>query len=239
VNIRNVPNIAETIVLGAVGMYFCDPVLGRRRRALARDKIVRLRKTIKETADVNIIRDFKNRTWGTALEGRATFLENGVDDAVLVARVRSELGFLVRNPSSIALKASEGRVTLTGAVFTHEVQQLLDGVRSVRGVRHVEDFLVTHEVGDNKPGHQGDNPKPSRPLLDVFQRRSAPSTRFLLVSAGIALLFELNLFRRTTAGLAMLAGLALLACSVAEEQRKERERSEWRNDEMDATAGRS
>ena len=97
--------------------------------------------------------------------------------------------------------------------------------------------MVTHEVGDNKPGHQGDNPKPSRPLLDVFLRRSAPSTRFLLVSAGIALLFELNLFRRTTAGLAMLAGLALLACSVAEEQRKERERSEWRNDEMDATAG--
>lgn len=235
-NIRNVPNIAETIVLGAVGMYFCDPVLGRRRIVLARDKIVRLRKTIKETADVNI-RDFKNRTSGTSLDGRATFLENGVDDAVLVARVRSELGFLVRNPSSIALKASEGRVTLTGAVFTHEVQQLLDGVRSVRGVRHVEDFLVTHEVGDNKPGHQGDNPKPSRPLLDVFLRRSAPSTRFLLVSAGIALLFELDLFRRTTAGLAMLAGLALLACSVAEEQRKERERSEWRNDEMDATAG--
>jgi hypothetical protein len=106
VNIRNVPNIAETIVLGAVGMYFCDPVLGRRRRALARDKIGRLRKTIKETADVNI-RDFKNRTWGTALEGRATFLENGVDDAVLVARVRSELGFLVRNPSSIALKVAK------------------------------------------------------------------------------------------------------------------------------------
>jgi BON domain len=233
-NIKNLSNMVKAMVLGAVAMYICDPVVGRRRRALARDKMVRLRKATQEAARITM-RDLKNRTWGTVAEGRAAFFGDRVDDAVLAERVRSKLGFVVRNPSSIDVQASNGTVTLTGPVFTDEIQQLVDGIRSVRGVRDVENFLSVHQTDDNIPGLQGDVPKPEGQLLDVFQRRWSPSTRFLLGTAGIVLLFGLNPFRRTAVGLLMSTGLGLLACSVAEEEWRERNRSDSRNNEMDAT----
>jgi BON domain len=230
-NIKNLPNMLQATVLGAVAMYICDPVVGRRRRALARDKMVSLRKATQEAARITI-RDLKNRTWGTITEGRAALFGDRIDDAVLAERVRSKLGFMVRHPSWIDVQASQGTVTLTGAVFTDEVQQLVDGVRSVRGVRDVENVLAVHQSGDNIPGLQGDVAKPGGQLLDVFQRRWSPSTRFLLGTAGMALLFTLNPFRRAVAGLSMLTGLGLLVCSVAEEEGRDRKRSDPRNDEI-------
>ena len=77
--------LIKATALGAATMYLYDPVLGRRRRALLRDKCVRIRKTVQETAGVTL-RDVKNRALGTVAEVR-------VDDAVLGERVRSILGF--------------------------------------------------------------------------------------------------------------------------------------------------
>src|SRR4029434_5855591 len=126
-NIRNLLSIPKAAALGVLAMYIFDPVAGRRRRALARDKLVRLRKAAQEAAWVTL-RDLKNRTLGTVAEGRAAFLEDRVDDSVLADRVRSKLGFLVRHPSSINVQANDGRVTLSGPVLTDEVQQLISGV---------------------------------------------------------------------------------------------------------------
>jgi hypothetical protein len=55
-------------------------------------------------------------------------------------------------------------------------------------------------------------------VLDVFQDRWSPTTRFLLGAAGFILIFGLNPFRKTTADLSFLVGLGLLACSVAAEE---------------------
>ncbi|HEX9270980.1 MAG TPA: BON domain-containing protein [Candidatus Binatia bacterium] len=236
-NIKNLPTMLKATALGVLAMYIFDPVAGRRRRALARDKLVRLRKAAQEAARVTV-RDLKNRTLGTVAEGRAAFLEDRVDDSVLAERVRSKLGFVVRHPSSIDVQAAEGRLTLSGPVLADEVQQLIEVVASVRGVRDVENRLEVHATGDNVPGLQGDGPKPAGQLLDVFQGRWSPSTRFLLGTAGIILLFGLNPFRRSAAALSILAGLGLLACSVAEEEWRERNRSEQPSDEIDeVTAG--
>jgi BON domain len=215
----NLATLLKATALGAAAMYIYDPVLGRRRRALLRDKCVRIRKTVQETAGVTL-RDAKNRALGTVAEGRAALFEDRVqvDDAVLRERVRSILGFVVRNPSSINVDASGGRVTLTGPVLTDEVQQLINGVRSVRGVYDVENRLEVHEKGDNVPGLQGDIPKPKGQVLDVFQDRWSPTTRFLLGATGFLLMFGLNPFRRSTANLSLLVGLGLLACSVAAEE---------------------
>lgn len=231
-NIKNLPGMLKVTALGVLAMYIFDPVSGRRRRALARDKLARLRKAAQQAARVTL-RDLKNRTLGTVAEGRAAFLEDRVDDSVLADRVRSKLGFLVRHPSSINVQASEGRVTLSGPVLTDELQQLIAGVASVRGVRDVENDMEVHETGDNVPGLQGDVPKPAGQLLDVFQGRWSPSTRFLLGTAGVTLLFGLNSFRRSAVALSILAGLGLLACSVAQEEWKERNRSDRRNDKID------
>ena len=215
----NLATLVKATALGAAAMYMYDPVLGRRRRALLRDKCVRIRKVVQETARVTL-RDVKNRALGTVAEGRAALFEDRVkvDDAVLRERVRSILGFVVRNPSSVNVEASAGRVTLTGPVLTDEVQQLINGVRSVRGVYDVENRLEVHEKGDNVPGLQGGIPKPKGQVLDVFQDRWSPTTRFLLGTAGFILIFGLNPFRKTTANLSLLVGLGLLACSFTAEE---------------------
>lgn len=235
-NIKNLPNMVKALVLGALAMYLFDPVLGRRRRALARDKLIRFGKSTQAAARMSL-RDLKNRTLGTIAEGRAVFLDGRVDDVVLADRVRSKLGFLVRHPSSIEVQASEGKVTLSGPVFTEEVKQLVDGVRSVRGVRDVENLLEVHETDDKIPGLQGDVPKPTGQLLDVFQRRWSPATRFLLATAGVLFFFGFNPFRRTAINLSILTGLGLLACSVAGEELIDRKSSEYRNDQIDKTVG--
>jgi hypothetical protein len=232
-NIKNLPAAFKATASGVLAMYLFDPVAGRRRRALARDRLIRLGKTARQAAGVTS-RDLKNRTLGTVAEGRAALFEDRVDDSVLLERVRSKLGFVVRHPSAIDVRASEGVVTLSGPVLTDEVQQLLAGVAAVRGVREVENRLDVHETSDNVPGLQGDIPKPGGQLLDVFQGRWSPSTRFLIGTGGIILLFGLNPLRKSAAAWFLLTGLGLLSWSVAKEEWRERNRSDRRSDAMDA-----
>ena len=235
---KHLLNILKVTSLGVLTMYLFDPVSGPRRRALARDKLVRIRNNAREAAQVTAV-DLKNRIRGTVAEGRSAFLEGTVDDSVLAQRVRSKLGFLVRQPSSIDVEATEGRVILTGPVLADEVQQLIEGVRSVRGVADIENRLEVHERGDDVPGLQGDIPKPTGQVLDVFQGRWSPSTRFLLGMTGIYLLFKLNPLRRRAATLSVFTGLGLLAWSVAEEERREIKRSAQHDGQMDVGAGLS
>ncbi|HZA55554.1 MAG TPA: BON domain-containing protein [Candidatus Udaeobacter sp.] len=195
--------------LGSLAMYVLDPLAGKRRRALARDQLIRLQTKAKEAAAVTA-RDLKNRTWGTLAEGRTAIFGETVDDAVLAERVRSKLGFLVRYPSHIDVQASAGRVTLSGPVLADEVQQLTRGVAAVRAVRDVENRLEVHEKADEVPGFQGNLAKPSGETIDLWQRRWAPSTWFLVGSAGATLLFLAN--RRVLHNLAPLSALVGVGC---------------------------
>jgi hypothetical protein len=203
--------------LGVLSMYVLDPRAGRRRRALARDKLIRVQKKAQQAAGITG-RDLKNRTLGMIAEGRAAIFGGAVDDTVLADRVRSKLGFLVRHPSAIDIQVSAGRVRLSGPVLSDEVQQLARAVASVRGVRDIENRLEVHEKGDDVPGLQGDAQKPTGQTIDVLQRRWSPSTRFLMGTAGILLLFGINPFRKSAAVLSALAGLGLLAYGFTEEE---------------------
>ena len=201
--------------LGVLSMYILDPLAGRRRRALARDQLIRVQKNMQQAAGV-AARDLKNRTLGIVAEGRAALFGGAVDDTVLAERVRFKLGFLVRHPSAIDVQASAGRVRLSGPVLSDEVQQLTRGVASVRGVRDIENRLEMHQKGDDVPGLQGDAQKPTGQTIDVLQRRWSPSTRFLMGTAGILVLFGINPFRKSAAALSTLAGLGLLAYGLTE-----------------------
>jgi hypothetical protein len=216
-NITNLPTVVKATTIGVLTMYLFDPVMGRRRRALIRDKLISLGKTTSETAGVTA-RDLKNRTLGTVAESRAALFEGTVDDSVLVDRVRSKLGFVVRHPSSIEVDATDGVVTLSGPVLSDEVQQVITGVASVRGVRDVENRLDVHETSDNVPGLQGNIPKRTGQVLDVFQRRWSPSTRLMVGTTGVLLLFGLNPLRKSAAVWSILTTLGILACSVAREE---------------------
>ena len=55
--------------LGALFMYFFDPVSGRRRRALARDQLVHARHEIGDYAE-DTTKDLRNRAYGLVAEAR-------------------------------------------------------------------------------------------------------------------------------------------------------------------------
>ncbi len=173
--------------LGCLAMYELDPEMGRRRRALARDKMIKIQHKAGEAAAVTA-RDLKNRTLGTLAETRARLTERHVPDEELGERVRSEIGFLVRYPSFVDVQATGGLVTLTGHAFTDECEQLVEGVRSVRGVREVENRIEAHQRSEDFPGLRGETlrPKPSGRPLDIMQRHWAPATRIFVSATALA-----------------------------------------------------
>jgi hyperosmotically inducible periplasmic protein len=176
--------------LGCLAMYSLDPEVGRRRRAQARYKILRIQKKAGEAAAARA-RDLKNRTRGTVAEGRSLLFDGKVNDEKLADRVRSNLGFLVRYPSFIDVQVNNGRVVLSGSVFADEVEQLIDGVLRIRGVRKGENRLNVYEKAENFPGRQGEvgelRPKPEGRRIDLFQHHWSPSTKLIvgLLSAGL------------------------------------------------------
>lgn len=151
-------NLLGGVGIGAFLSYLLDPDRGRRRRALARDKAARLWSRGGRWAG-GVSRDMGNRARGlvTQLQGRRE--EAPVDEDVLVARVRSEIGRVVSHPRAIEVTASAGRVTLSGPILTREVEDLLSCVCSVRGVKGVDNRLEVHDEPGNVPGLQGE---PSR-----------------------------------------------------------------------------
>jgi hypothetical protein len=79
------------MMIGAGLMYLYDPQMGRRRRALTRDRFIRLGHRIDDSIDVTA-RDFTNRAVGLWAEMQSCMTSDGVSDEVLAERVRSRLG---------------------------------------------------------------------------------------------------------------------------------------------------
>ena len=142
--------------IGAVLMYLFDPNTGNRRRSLVRDQLEHARKAAGETAGKRG-RDLRNRSQGLVHEVGRRLRPTGepVDDRKLEARVRERLGRTVANPSSIVVSAECQRVTLSGPVLQEEVDDLLDEVSSVPGVKEVRNLLQVHERAGDTPGLQG------------------------------------------------------------------------------------
>jgi hypothetical protein len=195
---------------GAGAMYILDPDLGARRRALAKDQFERLPNTCQQAAAVTA-RDIKNRTIGFVSEARAWLFESEVDDEVLVDRVRSKLGFLVRHPSAITVQGRDGSVILSGPVLADESEQLMRGVGAIRGVRHVENRLEVHAEPGSVSALQGDRPKRTGQPLDVLQRHWSPATRFLIGAGSALLLYSIG----RHAGTAVIVPGSLIAAMMA------------------------
>lgn len=93
-----VTTLLRGVALGAVAMYLLDPDRGRRRRAIARDKLrsgAARAGAFLEAAR----RDARHRM--QALRARATYHGDGdedVGDLVLIERVRARAGRVVRHP---------------------------------------------------------------------------------------------------------------------------------------------
>lgn len=150
----------KNLLLGALAgvgmMYFFDPQTGKRRRALLRDQMTKAQN--KTTTRVEALaEDAANRTRGKAVETVHRFATEDVSDAVLAERVRSEMGRHLSRPGSVDVQANNGVVTLGGSLLATEVQPFVAKVRTIPGVRSVENNLRVREDAGNTPDLQGSN----------------------------------------------------------------------------------
>jgi uncharacterized membrane protein len=198
-------NLISTLGLGALLMYVLDPQTGRRRRAQARDKMIRYGRKTAEAIDMTA-RDLKNRTLGVAAETRNLFSKKHLSDHALAQHVRARLAPLVSHPSSIEVTAENGVIRLSGPILAAEVNRLVDHVSSIAGVAAVENRLEAHLEPGNIPGLQGEPAvRHSGQVPDVMQANWSPTTRFIAGTFGgtVALYGarQLNVFGTAVAAL--------------------------------------
>lgn len=148
-----------TMALGAGAMYFLDPDQGRRRRALAGDKVTKI---VNETGRAfnnagKMCQDMMNRTRGTAIELQRTVMPEGpVTAEQLLQRVRSQMGHVVSNAAAIQVMTdAEGHVELTGQVLASELDKLLSTVRGVPGVNRMTNRLEVKDRADQISASSG------------------------------------------------------------------------------------
>jgi uncharacterized membrane protein len=195
--------------LGSAMMALLDPIVGGRRRARMRDGITQ---AVAGTGGVlgRTARDLGSRTSGLAAQAVSGFRDEEVSDDILVARVRSRLGRLVSHPHAIEVHADQGRVMLSGAVFSHELNRLLKHVAKVPGVRSVNNRLESHHRSDNVPDLQ-DGMGRAGARFDLMQADWSPATRLLTALGGGALM-AYGIGRKDLAGAALgVMGAGLFA----------------------------
>lgn len=152
-----IPAISAAVA-GATAMYFLDPVQGKRRRALARDKVV---SASIHTTDLTRAqsRRLSNgvRGLGPRIASHLPTRGEAASPRVLHQRVRSHLGRVVSHPKAVDVEVLEDRcVRLGGHILEDELEALLDTVEKVPGVARVDNQLMVHESAGNTPELQGE-----------------------------------------------------------------------------------
>ena len=148
------------LAAGAAVMYYLDPQMGRRRRAMLRDDVHSGQRSAADFAGTQAkravgqarglyasTRSQTSRAFGAGLEQ--------VSDTVLAERVRAQLGRLTSRPGAIDVTASDGCVGLAGHVLAAEHTPLVQTISAISGVAEIDDQLVVHDQPGNIPELQG------------------------------------------------------------------------------------
>jgi hypothetical protein len=178
-------SVIAAVSAGAALAYIADPVSGRRRRALVRDRVVHASRKTRDALDATV-RDVTNRSKGM----RAKTANRGADphpveDVVLIERVRAKLGRVCSHPRAIDVHAERGVVTLSGPILKREYRRVVAAARKVRGVEAMVDQLEPHRDAGNVPSLQGEGPRGAQGIA-VFQHMWRPATQTIIAVAGIA-----------------------------------------------------
>jgi hypothetical protein len=159
-NSRSTVSWLGPLGVGAAAMFLLDPSRGRRRRAVLRDKGMSLARRSRAAAG-GVAQDLQNRAHGLMARVHDTDDYAQVDDAVVVARVRSAIGRVCTHPGSLAVSSVNGVVELNGPVLAREHDDVLRTVEGTRGVVAVIDHMTQHEDADSIPGLQGEGSLPA------------------------------------------------------------------------------
>ena len=206
-------SLAGGVGIGAGVMYFLDPQMGRRRRALMRDQFVSASGRINHGLDV-VARDVQQRALGALCEARARLNPEPVDERVLVERVRSKLGRVVTHPAAIKVTANRGRITIEGPILAAEVDRAILCVAAVPGVKQLDSRLDPQRQPDRRSGFQRDGRRPG-PRPDIFQRNWSPTTRMLIALGGAAVFAYGLRLRAPWACVVGSAGLGIAAEGIS------------------------
>lgn len=121
-------------------MYLLDPVKGRGRRTVARDRVLRLLRRGGKSAGATA-RDSVHRLRGVVTESIHRVRHDEPSNDILKERVRSVLGHVCSHPHGVCVEVSNGQVRLTGKVLHFEADNLLWRVSRVFGVRSIDNRL--------------------------------------------------------------------------------------------------
>lgn len=189
--------------IGAGLMYLLDPRVGRRRRAVVKDKANHFRRA-GSTVISKASRDFHHRLYGRFAESRSRMRDDDVPDHIIIERIRSKIGRAVSHPRAIQIQSIGGRVRLSGAVLAPELGDLLATVTHVRGVRTIDNQLSAYS-------HPGDGPS-LQPTIGSRHRPSSrlPAVRFIadLIPMLLFSVLTLGLFKRQY-GVSLISGALL------------------------------
>lgn len=195
--------------LGVALMYLFDPNGGRRRRALLRDQIShRARRASRSSGALSA--DLHNRAGALTALWRQHAEDGPIDDAIVEARVRSNLGRASSHPGSIGVASLDGVVTLTGPVLAHEHAAVCRAAKLTDGVAEVIDQLAQDQTAGSVAGLQGDH-------WMTADTADWSSTGRLLALVGGAGLIAYGMQRRTvTGGLAASVGAGVLSRALVD-----------------------
>jgi BON domain-containing protein len=141
------------LAVGLGAMYLLDPERGRTRRALLRGRAVRTANAVQDFLGKSS-RDLSQRATGGMARAAARLHPDDADET-LAERVRAKLGRYVSHPNALEVEAQDGSVLLRGPILGREVEELVDAISSVRGVREVVNRLEPHATADGVPALQG------------------------------------------------------------------------------------
>src|SRR5690606_14082211 len=110
---RTVARFAAAFAAGAALMYYLDPVAGRRRRALARDRGVSAGHEAEHLVRSRS-RHAIDRAQGMMARARAGLSNSPVEDGQLYGRIRTRLGRMVAHPGEVSVEVEGGHVVLRG-----------------------------------------------------------------------------------------------------------------------------
>jgi hypothetical protein len=126
------------VAAGALAMYYLDPELGARRRAL-----------LAELVRSGLPGGERQRP-GRGRSARRSYhrvtLADPRSDAELRDRIQSRLGVLVSHPGAIRVDVDNGVVRLSGRVLSKERDGLLAQVQEMAGVQKLVNAMSAHDL---------------------------------------------------------------------------------------------
>ncbi|MEW5855403.1 MAG: BON domain-containing protein [Myxococcota bacterium] len=204
---------AGGVIAGAYFMYMLDPRLGRRRRAITRDRLFHAARSTANAARI-AGKDAVNRTRGVFAESRAALHPQPVPDDVLEARVRSKLGRACSHPHAVQVTARDGCVELRGDILGSELKNALRAVEGVQGICTIDNRLRLHNRADI-PSLQGGHHRTGE-RFELLQNHWSPATRFGMGLAATAMLLHGVKQRGALAVPESVLGAGILARTLAD-----------------------